>query len=71
MKLKVKMWSLAVQCKAIATLVIIAGMLDTSDLAELIPPHKVGKNPLIFKQVSDKSFKKIFCMWTNLKRTLC
>ena len=31
MKLKVKMWSLAVQCKAIATLVIIAGMLDTSE----------------------------------------
>ena len=40
MKLKVKMWSLTVQCKNfIATLVIIAGMLDTSEkhLAEPIP----------------------------------
>ena len=55
LKLKVKMWSLTVQCKAIATLVIIAGMLDTSEkhLAEPIPPHKVGKNPLTFKLVSD------------------
>ena len=45
-----------IQCKNfIATMVIIAGMLDTSEkyLAEPIPPHKVGKNPLIFKLVSD------------------
>ena len=55
LKLKVKMWSLTVQCKAIATLVIIAGMLDTSEkhLAEPIPSNNVGKNPLIFNQVSD------------------
>ena len=56
MKLKVKMWSLTVQCKNfIATLVIIAGMLDTSEkhLAEPIPSNNVGKNPLIFNQVSD------------------
>ena len=56
MKLKVKMWSLTVQCKNfIATLVIIAGMLDTSEkhLVEPIPSNNVGKNPLIFNQVSD------------------
>ena len=36
-------------------MVIIAGVLDTSEkhLAEPIPPQKVGKNPLIFKLVSD------------------
>ena len=36
-------------------MVLISGMLDTSEkhLAEPVPPHKVGKNPLVLKQVSD------------------
>ena len=36
-KLKEKIWSLTVQCKAIATLVIIAGMLDTGENIWLNP----------------------------------
>ena len=35
--LKVKMWSFTVQCKAIATMVIIAGILDTSENIWLNP----------------------------------
>ena len=60
MKIKIKMWSPTVQCKVIATLVIITGTLDTSENIWLNPSlrHKVGKNPLIFKQVSAYSLKK-------------
>ena len=60
MKIKMKMWSPTVQCKVIATLVIITGTLDTSENIWLNPSlrHKVGKNPLIFKQVSAYSLKE-------------
>ena len=50
MKLKEKIWSLTVQCKAIATLVIIAGTLDASENIWLNPSllTKLGRTQKTF-----------------------
>ena len=71
--LKVKMWSFTVQCKAIATMVIIAGILDTSENIWLNPSllTKLGRTHSFLSKWVISSFKKNFCMWTNLKRTFC
>ena len=56
LKLKVKIWSLTVQSKAITTLVIIAGMLDSSENIWLNPSllTKLGRtHSFLIKQVSD------------------
>ena len=66
MKLKVKMWSLTVQCKAIATLVIIENIwLNPSLLTKLGRTHSFLSKWVISR------LKKNFCMWTNHKRTFC
>ena len=57
LKLKMKMWSLTAQCKAVATLVIIAGLVDTSENIWLNPYSlltKLGRtHSVLIKQVSD------------------
>ena len=66
MKLKEKMWSLTVQCKAIATLFIIENIwLNPSLLTKLGRTHSFLSKWVISR------LKKNFCMWTNHKRTFC
>ena len=56
MKLKMKMWSLTVQCKAIATLVIIAQMLDSNDNNSKVSIHQEIKIHIFWKRFLVKTF---------------
>ena len=68
-KLKEKIWSLTVQCKAIATLVIIAGMLDTGENIWLNPSllTKLGRTHSFLSKWVISPFKKTFACGPTLR----
>ena len=69
LKLKVKMWSFTVQCKAIATMVIIAGILDSSENIWLNPSllTKLGRTHSFLSKWVISSFKKTFACGLTLR----
>ena len=69
LKLKVKMWSLTVQCKVIATLVIIAGTLDSNENTWLNPSllTKLGRTHSFLSKWVISPLKKTFACGPTLR----